>query len=122
MIHVPEVNRIINHPIFQSSVADGNNGAFLIRQSNGRDLWIIASDGMGWEHVSVHIFDGKRSLTPRWEEMCKIKDIFWDKEDVVIQYHPRESEYVNNHPNTLHLWRPIGIELPTPPTITVGVK
>lgn len=131
MFHVPESNRVINHPIIGSTKDNGNNGAFIIHQSNGRDLWIIASDatlweeagftGIKWEHVSVHAYDGKRTLTPRWEEMCKIKDIFWDEEDVVIQFHPRKSEYINNHPNTLHLWRPIGIDLPTPPKGTVGI-
>jgi hypothetical protein len=40
----------------------------------------------------------------------------------VIQYHPPESEYVNNHPNCLHLWRPTGCALPMPPSIMVGVK
>lgn len=130
MFHVPEENRLMTHPILASSKADGNNGAFVLFQSDNRDLWVIASDASGWtsdmgdlkwEHVSVHVFDGKRTLTPRWDEMCKIKNLFWDEEDVVVQFHPRKSEYVNCHPNTLHLWRPIGIELPTPPKITVGV-
>lgn len=131
MFHVPNKFRIRTHPILATTDADGNNGAFCIRQTNGRELWIIASDGtdwkenvgteIPWEHVSVHVFDGKRTITPRWEEMCKIKDIFWDEEDIVIQFHPKKSEYVNNHPNTLHMWRPIGIEFPTPPKITVGV-
>lgn len=37
------------------------------------------------------------------------------------QYHPPKSAYVNNHPNCLHLWRPIGIEMPRPPSIMVGI-
>jgi hypothetical protein len=53
--------------------------------------------------------------------MCFIKDLFWDAEDVVIQYHPAKSEYVNMHENTLHLWRPVGKEIPTPPKELVGV-
>lgn len=47
--------------------------------------------------------------------MCYIKSLFWDDEEVVIQYHPKKSEYVNLHPYCLHLWKPIGIEIPTPP-------
>jgi len=46
--------------------------------------------------------------------------LFWDAEDVVIQYHPAKSEYVNVHDNCLHLWRPVGVELPTPPRELVG--
>lgn len=130
MFHVPEKYRVLKHPYLETTKEDGNNGAFFIPQSNGRELWIIASDGsywekdtMGsivWEHVSVHIYDGKRTITPRWDEMCKVKDIFWDGEDVVIQFHPRKSEYVNVHKNTLHMWRIVNGDIPTPPKITVG--
>lgn len=55
------------------------------------------------EHVSVK---GPKE-TPRWETMCVIKDLFWDDEDEVIQYHPKKSEYVNMHPRVLHMWREV---------------
>lgn len=54
--------------------------------------------------------------------MHYIKTLFWDKEDTVIQYHPPQSQYVNCHPFTLHLWRPIGLTIPVPPSILVGPK
>jgi hypothetical protein len=54
--------------------------------------------------------------------MCQVKAMFWDEDDCVIQYHPPRSEYVNNHQNCLHLWRPIGVSLPMPPSIMVGIK
>ena len=57
---------------------------------------------------------------PIWCERCFIKDVFCDAEDVVIQYYPAKSEYVNRHEMTLHLWRPVGVELPTPPKEFVG--
>jgi hypothetical protein len=54
--------------------------------------------------------------------MCFIKDTFWDGEDCVMQLHPPRSEYVNNHPYCLHLWRPTdGRVIPQPPSIFVGV-
>jgi hypothetical protein len=73
---------------------------------------------MGWEHVSV----SRQDRCPLWDEMCQIKSMFWDEDDCVIQYHPPRSEYVNLHKNCLHLWRPIGIELPMPDSIMVGFK
>lgn len=132
MFHVPEEYRMTSGPM-ASDASYGGNGAFALQPKIGnRRMIVIASDGadwqraglagVPWEHVSVHCFEGKRQFTPTWVEMCAVKDIFWDKEDVVIQIHPRESEYVNNHANVLHLWRPVGIELPTPPASTVGVK
>lgn len=114
--HVPEKYRITKGP--QASTPDyENNGAFLIELSRGQKCFVIASDGEGWEHVSVSRTD--RCLT--WEEMCMVKSMFWSDDDCVIQYHPPKSEYVNNHPYCLHLWRPVGIELPTPPSIFVGI-
>lgn len=117
---VPEEFRIRTHPRLGSDASYGNNGAFLIRRRR-RDLQAVASDGMGWEHVSVSIY-GQPSQVPTWDEMCEVKGLFWEPEDVVIQFHPRESEYVNHHPGCLHLWRPIGVEVPTPPPITVGPR
>ena len=96
-------------------------GAFTVRMGQPL-LNIIASDGsdeIRWEHVSVHAHAWEGNKTPTWDEMCFIKDLFWDAEEVVIQYHPAKSQYVNNHPHVLHLWKPVGITLPTPPTIAI---
>ena len=112
MFHVPEKYRL-KHGRMGSDESYGNNGAFAI----GR-LHIIASDDYGWQHVSVSLSD----RAPRWNEMCRVKDIFWDEEDCVIQYHPSKSEYVNCHPNCLHLWLPVDVSFPIPPSIFVGPK
>jgi hypothetical protein len=108
---------------FHSTAEDGNNGCFVIpSQVPGRTLTVIASDGLGWEHVSVSAHDTSKLRTPTWNEMCQIKDMFWDDEECVIQYHPPKSEYVNNHENTLHLWRPTKGKVAVPPSILVGIK
>lgn len=121
MLHVPEKARILDHPDLGSSIEFGNNGAFHLPScENGWTLFIICSDQDDWEHVSVHARKGVIIRTPSWKEMCFIKDLFWDSEDIIIQYHPKKSEYVNLHPGTLHLWRPIKQEIPTPPKYMVG--
>ena len=78
-------------------------------------LVVIASFGMGWDHVSV----SRKNRCPNWKEMCFIKDMFFDDEEVVIQYHPAKSEYVNDNENCLHLWKPQNIEFPMPDAIMV---
>ena len=78
-------------------------------------LMVIASFGMGWDHVSI----SRNNRCPNWKEMCFIKDMFFEDDEVVIQYHPKKSEYVNNNENCLHLWKPQNIELPMPDTIMV---
>ena len=115
MFKIPKEYRI--HGRALSSVdALGNNGAFLIPHQSFH-LRVIARDGLGWEHVSVSL----PNRTPHWRERCFNKDVFWDEEDVVIQYHPKKSEYVNQHENCLHLWRPVLDDpIPTPPKELVG--
>lgn len=144
MFHVPETARDTTHPQLGTSAADGNNGAFHVPSPEpGWTLALICSDGNdldvpqadGWEHVSVHAYRPGQAQpkgftlssrrpqmrTPTWREMAYVKELCWDGEDVVIQYHPRRSEYVNNHPHVLHLWRPRHVTIPTPPPELVGV-
>lgn len=65
------------------------------------------------------VYVRKRATPPTWAEMCEIKHMFFEDEEVVVQYHPPKSEYVNNHPYCLHLWRPTSQEMPRPPKIFV---
>ena len=104
MFHVPNKYRVRKG---QAASSDdyGNNGAFFIKSLKlNRPLYVIASDGLGWEHVSVSLPD----RCPHWDEMCFVKSLFWDPSDLVVQFHPPADLYVNNHPHTLHLWRKAG--------------
>jgi hypothetical protein len=114
--HVPNDKRITNGP-FRSREGNGNNGAFKFYIGKMM-FFAIASDGGGWEHVSVSTL----SRVPTWDEMCAVKSLFWDEEDCVVQFHPPRSQYVNNSPNCLHLWRKVGSEFEMPPTWMVGVR
>lgn len=70
---------------------------------------VWSDDEMGWEHVSVspkHKFS-----IPTWDDMCVLKDIFFNDEEEVYQIHPPKSQYVNLKDNCLHLWKPKGIVL-----------
>jgi predicted HicB family RNase H-like nuclease len=78
MFKVPHKDRITYGPMGSGDWA-GNNGAFQINLSNRTDAMVVASNGEGWEHVSVRMIDRStgKDRTPTWSEMCKIKDIFW---------------------------------------------
>lgn len=98
-------------------------GSFKIPGPCGEALMIIASPGdadenIPWEHVSV----STRHRCPYWKEMCFVKDLFWDEEEMVMQLHPPKSQWINNHRFCLHLWRPLDGNIPTPPSIAVGYK
>lgn len=103
----------------------GAYGNFLVQGPCGEQLVIVGSGAdaddklaAGWEHVSV----STRRRLPNWTEMCFVKDLFWDTDECVIQFHPPRSEYVNNHPLVLHLWRPADNHVRLPPSILVGWK
>jgi hypothetical protein len=99
----------------------GPYGMFFVFGPCGTDLTIIANGaelGEDWEHVSV----STPRRPPNWQEMCFVKDLFWDPEEVVMQLHPPRSQWVNNHPHCLHLWRPVNVAIPMPPPIAVGIK
>lgn len=130
--------RRFNDDAFRSPMG-ATYGAFTIPSptSQFRQLNIIATDGIDpneqlmdipemtlarlWEHVSIHGVDTvfKKRFTPCWDEMCHIKDLFWNDDEVVVQYHPAKKDYVNINPFVLHLWRPTGATLPTPPIYCV---
>lgn len=107
--HKIEKYRITNG-LYTSTRSNGNNGAFDIPTKKGT-LWIIISDQLLWDHVSVSL----KSRIPTWKEMCFVKNLFWEPEETVIQYHPAESKYINQCPFVLHLWKPQGIQIPMPP-------
>lgn len=99
---------------------DGHHGRFIVQGPSGCELQVISCDGAqtGWEHVSVST--GRRRC-PNWPEMCFVKDLFWDEEECVIQYHPPLSQYVKNDRWCLHLWKPTQAVMPAPPSGLVGV-
>lgn len=104
---------------YVSEPSDGFNGMFRF-VLDGHFIRCVASDGEGWQHVSVTL--EREAKIPSWTMMCKIKELFWNDQDWVVQFHPAKSEYVNNHPGCLHLWRPTDAKMPTPDSILVGYK
>lgn len=116
-----------SHPQFKSEDSDGMNGFFVIPVA--QDTWALTLASCGneivpWDHVSARIgvkkYHGKMvERCPSWDEMCLLKDIFWDDTECVMQLHPKAADYVNHHPFVLHLWKPHNLEIPMPPKISV---
>jgi len=122
-----EPNRVITGHNASSREQDGRNGAFLIlakyrTKLSGSPVYfcVICSDQLEWEHVSVHCRAGIHpayyfNFTPTWDDMCFVKDLFWEPDEAVMQLHPARKDWVNNHLSTLHLWKPVNVEIPMPP-------
>lgn len=105
---------------FYGHFGDANGGVFMvpIRTHPIGSLKVIASSEGGWDHISASLPD----RCPTWDEMCLLKDLFFSSYELVLQFHPPKSEYVNHHPYTLHLWRPQKADIPLPPSWMVGPK
>ena len=95
--------------LVEEQAFDGFCGTIYMPKWEGS---IIVSWSGGWEHVSVCPF--KHHIMPSWDDMCYIKNLFWNEEECAVQYHPPKSQYVNLMPNCLHLWKPIGREVEMP--------
>lgn len=105
---------------FSGFTGHPNFGIFIIPSIQDRKpIKVIFSRGAyGWDHVSM----SKQKHTPSWNEMCWLKGLFFDDEETVMQLHPPKSEWISNHDNCLHLWRPIDQTIPMPPSMLVGLK
>jgi hypothetical protein len=115
--HLPtnlEKFRIKDNPginAFYVPQQEGDIAGFFIIQYGKKRLTVICGVGEGWDHVSVSL----RHRCPTWEEINWIRNLFFEKEETVIQIHPPHSKYVNVGEYVLHLWRPWDIDIPLPP-------
>ena len=96
---------------------DGFGGTFYDKKTRC-NLNFIMSWGAGFEHCSVSM----PTRCPSWDQMCSMKELLWEDDEVCMQLHPAKKDWVNNHPYCLHIWKPINKEIPLPPSIMVGLK
>jgi hypothetical protein len=93
-----------------------SGGSFMIRcKSSTKTVRVVASNGYGWDHVSVSL----PSRCPTWEEMDEVKRLFFRDDEVAMQIHVAVNDHINIHPYVLHLWRPHEAVIPLPPKILV---
>ena len=98
-------------------MGDDGNGYFEI-PGIGSILRVVASNGMGWDHVSISTI----RRCPNWPEMKKIKELFFLDEEPAYQIFPAKKDYINCHPYCLHWWRPQNGQVLEPQTDMVGPK
>lgn len=99
--------------------ADGGMAAaYLASSKKNHPATVVFSNGGGWDHVSVSF----SNRCPTWDEMCEVKRMFFYPEEIAVEYHPSESEYVNAFPYCLHIWRYQQPGMPMPPAWMVGPK
>jgi len=101
----------------------GMAGMFVIDGPCGTSLRVMVSDGTdwpfelpAWEHASV----STASRTPNWREMEFVRELCWMPDELVLQFSVPRDKHINCHPYCLHLWKPIDVQIPLPPPMTVS--
>ncbi len=95
----------------ESDASSRNNGAFRMD-----DLFIIVSDGDGWDHISV----SRQDRIPSWEDLERVKRTFFRDDETAMQLHVPPAEHIDSCKYCLHLWRPQNSDIPRPPASMVG--
>lgn len=94
--------RII-HPFFPEEIGDEHNGFFFMNIL-GRNFYIgasVSSDGL--QHVSVSA-PGEGRIVPTYEEICEIRNKFFEPSEPVIHFFHSDSKDINLNEKCLHLW------------------
>lgn len=106
-----------NHPILKTKGSGLNRFCEIPSPiDNKRTLFVISSNGRGWDHVSISM----KGRCPNWVEMSFIKNLYFMESETVVQYHPKLESYVNRAKHCLHLWRNQNQEHELPPSYLVG--
>lgn len=105
-------NRVAEMSAYGTVGGDGEGVFEVLCPRTGGHLRVIASSGLGWDHVSVSL----EHRTPNWYEMDFVKRLFFEPDEVAMQLHVAEKNHINRHPNCLHLWRPQNGPIPLPPS------
>ena len=92
MKNIEEIKKTPNLFIEAETKNDGMGGKYYDKYT-GKRLNFIFSYQMGWEHLSVSM----PSRTPTWDQMCIMKDIFWNKNEACVGFLTADNlfEYVD---------------------------
>lgn len=63
-------------------------------------------DGRRWRHLSV----SRRSRTPSYDDLVRVRRLFFGDAEPAYQVFPRAGEHRNLHEHCLHLWKGVGFD------------
>ncbi len=118
MKSMTEIRMLPRTQIIAEEPAGFKASVTLLSSTKSRPATVIGSWSCWWDHVSVSF----PNRLPTWDEMAEIKRMFFKPDEVCVEFHPLEEEYVNLHRYCLHIWRPQREIIPTPPSWMVGPR
>lgn len=99
---VEEISKLNNLIIISNKESGGTGLITYGSLKNCSVIWSREEGGL-YDHVSI----APKNRMPSWDELCKVKDMFFYDEEECFQVFPKKSEYVNIHKYCLHIWRNI---------------
>ncbi len=96
-----EIQNLPNLLISQNGERGGCGKLLFGSLKNCSIIWTIEDIG---NHHKDHVSICPTGRLPTWDEMCKVKDMFFYDEEECYQIFPKKSEYVNLAKNALHIW------------------
>ena len=91
-----QINRIKKYGfVIENEYAYGGEGRFRCATFDGATVV--------WTYHDKNVSICMHKHAPSWDDMCKLKDMFYEDEDEVWQCHQKKSKYVNLMENCLHL-------------------
>lgn len=100
------MERVLNLFPAKSSKSSTRLGIFEFPLENGESTLLCSAVIRDyWEHVFLDL--RKSDRCPTYEEMCRLKQYFFNENEIALQIHPKKSEYVNACQHRLHLWRKV---------------
>jgi hypothetical protein len=107
---IRDISNTSNAEIMQIG-SDGFKFGLVFMGVRPEKLIVLCSNSAHWDHVSV----SGEYRTPSWEAMCHIKELCFNEDETVVQYHVPCKHWINDHPHCLHLWKPQTRAIPRPP-------
>ncbi len=83
------IDEILKDDHVTKVIRKGIDGEMFNVRINYRLYNVIASNGGVWDHVSIDPIN--QGHTPTWDVMCVLKDICFNDDETVIEYHPAKK-------------------------------
>ncbi|MGE0289339.1 MAG: hypothetical protein AB7I42_24095 [Bradyrhizobium sp.] len=98
---IGEISRLVRTVLNGKVPREGLDGIAFTIPVPGGQIRVIASNGGGWDHVSVSLSD----RTPTWNEMELVKRSCFKDDETAVQFHVPPGIHKNVHEHCLNIWR-----------------
>ncbi len=100
MKSIDEIAKTSNLIIHKNTEAGGSGLIVYGSLKNCSVMWGRKEGGL-YDHVSI----SPTNRIPTWNELCKVKDMFFKDDEECYLVFPKKEQYVNLDKYCMHIWR-----------------